>query len=897
MKSCPSFQSSQHSSCQMRVLSALVIIAAFLVSVSSAQASASYTTILPGTASEKQYLIDDHSVLREIGYDPLRPYVRVADGESMSFSYRFSPGRKTAAYLLISVGSRFVISVADDSGSNYHEVSDVNSCERVGSRVFVDLTPFLRDNDAVRVKFESLYKNEGWGAILSDVLYFHEPSTTIARISLTDGWTTSQGKYATGSEMTSARPVTLNKSFRCPTGWTRGRDIAFYLSEITGSVVSLSCNNHPLKLRRTPDLGYWANVASDSLNAAAENVLSISLLPSNGKVSLWAPVRIGMRLAACAAPAEKKSGANTWLPTHQRAPYTPDKMNYLAGNFMQSLYDSRYDLLTFVPDERMPIHFVHDTLRSLTSLVLEDQYTGIARLELVRKLYAGCKHAILPGGEMLFAFKHDRRPVDIRPLADSPALTLNHKLDNPRAVVAISVKLPSNKAAVQFLDTPTILSSGNTTFTRTWMFGGDRKVKVVAAFGPGDADMPPSFEFDLDGKGPIQIELGRLADKDMWFIPGSWGPEAAILQGGKTMMARDTALSINHPSEKYLFIRGGNSGNYTFCRAVMAMWDVNPDKITSTSIAGGRYGKLYSSIGLEYQNDHPGKVRLIVFPFDGFPETLKAPQILAENILKTGKFGLGIFDPVATSTSNGLGPEAMAAAAWMFHKHGTPEAAEAEAFALQCMRAYTTLDMAGTHTEQLYYLINACRFLAELGHPEYLPWVKTWADRILEMQQQDGTFAWLNFQFRCMAALLKADEITGDHRYRAAFDKALATISYRDNKLFWKGSVQQEEDFAGALPFALYGHLGLRELAQASLDARSGFIDDRGFQACSDLNPYMLGFSAAGLLKPLNHPLILGLKDFVQNVNGQFVATRFPSAYVVNPYHPMSLDVDFELPR
>ena len=881
-----------------QLLSTVLLMTALSISVHAARAADGYTTILPGTLGEKEYLIDDRSVLREIGYDPLRPFVRVADGERMSFSYRFAPGRSSVAYLLISVGSRFVISISDDSGSEYKQVSDVNTCERTGWRVFVDLTPFLHDTDAVRVKFESRYKNEGWGAILSDVLYFHEAASDIARISLNDGWKAAGRVYSPGTELSSPQPVTLTKTFRCPVGWPTNKDLALYLSDVTGAIDSLSCNNYPLKLRRTPDMGYWASIPCDILKAGAANLLSVNVRPVHGVASLWAPVRVGLRLPACAVPAEKRSGKSVCLPTHQSAPYTPDKMNYLASNFMQSLYDSRYDLLTFVPDERMPIHFVHDTLRSLAALEEEDRYTGVARLELARKLYAGCKRALLPGGEMLFAFKHDKRPVDIRPLGDTPALTLNHKLDNARAVAAISAIFSGREAPVTFSDTATATATfGNTTsFTRTWT-SGDRRIKARAAYAPGDADTPPCFDFDLDGKGPVRIEIGKLAEKDMWFVPGSWGPEAVLLQGGKTLMARDTPLQLTHPAEKYLLIRGGNSGNYTFCRAMMVMWDTAPDKVSSTSIAGGRYYKLYSSISLEYQNDRPGKVRLTIFPYDGFPESLNVPQILAENILRTGKFGMGVFDPVATSTSNGLGPEAMSAAAWMFRKHGAPEAAEAEAFALQCMKACTTLDLAGTHTEQLYYLINACRNLAELGHPEYLPWVKIWADRILEMQQPDGTFAWLNYQFRCMAALLKAYEITGDHRYRDAFDKALKTLEYRDNKLYWKGSAQQEEDFAGALPFALYGHLGLREMAQTALDTRAGFIDDRGFQACSDLNPYMLGFSATGLTKPLNPPLVLGLKEFVRTDAGKVSVVRRSTAYVVNPYHPMSSEVDFKLPR
>jgi hypothetical protein len=326
------------------------------------------------------------------------------------------------------------------------------------------------------------------------------------------------------------------------------------------------------------------------------------------------------------------------------------------------------------------------------------------------------------------------------------------------------------------------------------------------------------------------------------------------------------------------------------------MWDEAPALLTAHKTQGGRHGTLFSDITLEYANDRPGRVRLIVFPFDGYPEGLKTPRAIAENILRTGRLGTGVFDPVATATSNGLGPEAMAAAAWLFRKYHLPEAHEAEEFALSCMKSFTDLDSAGTHTQQLYYLLNGCRLLAELGHPEYLVWTRRWADRILEMQQADGSFPWLNFQLRCMAALLRAQEMTGDPKYRSAFDRALATVEYRSDGLYWKGAQQQDDDFAGALPFAIFGHLGERDLAQKALDSRIHFIDDRGFQACSDLNPYMLGFSAAGLKLTAHPDMVLGLSEFVDYDGRTVRRVSSPTAYVVNPYHPMSKEIDFALP-
>src|ERR1035438_1961956 len=64
--------------------------------------------IRPGTPEERAWLVEDHSALREIGYDPLCPFTRIADG-TMSYTYRFPAGRGHRAWLLVKVSSRFLI--------------------------------------------------------------------------------------------------------------------------------------------------------------------------------------------------------------------------------------------------------------------------------------------------------------------------------------------------------------------------------------------------------------------------------------------------------------------------------------------------------------------------------------------------------------------------------------------------------------------------------------------------------------------------------------------------------------------------------------------------------------------------------------------------------------------
>jgi hypothetical protein len=842
------------------------------------------TVIRPGTPDERAYLVEDHSALREIGYDPLCPFTRIADG-TMSYTYRFAAGRGHRAWLLVKVSSQFLILARGDADAEYRRVADMDEAEYVGTRVFLDLTPFLSASEAVLVRFEDKHKEDGWGALTSEILYYRDDAPGPTRLALNpngDPPAQRDGQVVVQASRLQAAGTAAPQNqwpVEAPASWA-GEELVVYVPQVAGGPPAIGIDGQALPIGRTWDGGYWAD-ASTAMRPRRQQVLSVT-----GDLGL--PVRVGLRLPACAVPVAKRVN-------HAFAPYQPERMDCLAGNYLQCLLDTRYDLLAFTAGERQPIHFVHDTLRSLAALAEEARHTPVARPELAQRLFRGCRQAILPGGERIFAFKHDERPIDIRPLPGSHDLTLMHKLDVARTVAAVGVSLPGAEEADAVTDTPPAAVAGGTAWHRAWRFGA-REVGVTAFYPPGDADRPPRFDWELDGRGPVRLHVRRLAETGMWFTPGSWGPEALVLPDGSEHWAYNETLGFEHPDLPYLLLRGGNTGEYTFCRALLVASDQAPDRITLTCKPGGRHGKLIDDLVLEYANERPAHLGLTVFPFTGYPAGLATPRAIAENLRRGGELGCGKVDPVETATSNGLGPGAMAAAAWLLRRYGLPDAEDAEALAVQTMRDTIDRDAAGLHSEQLYYLIDAPRLLAELGHREFLPQLGVWGRRILSMQAADGSYAWLDFQFRMMVALRKLFDETGDERYRAAFDRALATIEYRDDRLFWKGQPQTAGDFAGALPFAIYAHLGRREAAATVLRARAGYIDDRGFQACSDLNPYMLGFAFAGWRAPTTPPIRLGLSQFAIYGVGMTAVTNWPTAYVVNPWHPFAEAVTFKLP-
>lgn len=852
--------------------------------------------IRPNTDVERRYLVADHGALREVGYDPECRFTRVADGPDMFYTYRFAPGRGHAAYLLIAVGSQFRIDASVDGGSSYSPVCDFLSHELVGTRVFVDLTPYLRSSDTVLVRFRDRNPEDGWGALLAEIYYYDAGQGADVRRTLSGQWTARGKPCQFGAVFTGQAPVRFSTAASFP-ACARSGDRAIYLGGVTGEVTSVTIGKKRIPVSRTWNGAWWADASSVSGNGPAQMVVTVR--PVGSCCSIAGPVRAGLRLPACAM---SQPGVSAY---RQHGPYTPEKMNALGGNFLQCLLDDRYDLLAFQPGERMPIHFVHDTLRSLAALGDEERACGVARVELARRLYRGCKRAIMPGGENLIAMKHDMRPIDIRPLPGTPCLTLAHKLDEVRMVASVSLHVAEPGGAwrtpTEFEDSPVTPIGYGGRFERTWRTAG-RAVKVVATYPQGDADRPPTFDVALDGRGPLRVAVGSLERSNMWLTPGSWGPEAVVLPDGKVAWSAAASgpssqgFTLEHPAFRYLLVRGGNTGEYTFCRAVLLLWDGSPTRIVGRTVEGGRSGRLCTEIAVEYANDRPGSARVVVLPFDGFPEGLRTPRAIADHIAATGRYGVGVYDPVVATQASGPGADGFAAAAYLLRKYHTPEAVDAERVALAVMRSAVALDEAGTRTNQLYHLIHACEYMRLLGHPEYDCWARIWADRLVTMQTADGSWPWLNYQVRCMIALTRAWRMLGDQRYRAALDRALTTLEYRDNVLYWKGKREEYDDFAGAGTMGVFAANGKRNLAVQALQARKAYVDDRGFSACSDLNPYMLGFSARGLRLRSSPTMVLGLTDFAWYDGRTRKRLSLPTAYVVNPHHPIARRVRFLLP-
>ncbi|MBO4548250.1 MAG: hypothetical protein J5758_03455, partial [Abditibacteriota bacterium] len=638
----------------MRILLSVLLLWALAASLAGAY---SVKEITVNTPEESRYLFEDDSVCREIGSDPFTPFTRVGD-HHMHYTYRFDLKKGACAFLLLKVATQFNVEVSPDN-SAWQKVCDYEDCETLAGRTLVDLTPFAAESSTVFVRFTDKYPRDGWGALLSGFrLYTTGAIAPVSRVDI-DSWTAGGRALGPGECIEAAGPVEFTARVTLPAGLSREKT-ALYIPGTLGTPVSASVNGKEARIGTTWDRGKYITGA---FAFGRESLISLTLAPDKGRAGIGAPARAGLLYTACAAPARKLLDGVSADPLRAQAPYTYDKMNYLAGNYTGYIYDERYDLLGFNDD--LEIHYLHDTARNICALAEEERYTPVVRLELIERLYKGLKGGRVPTGteDVILSFKRDRRPVDIRPLEDSPLLTMVQKMDLARKLctVGVTAGAPMEKHE----DTPLKYRDGKWEFGRTWT-GGGRSVSVRNRYWLGDSDLPPSMTFAFDGRGSSVIDIGSLAETDYWFRPGSWGPETLTFPNG-LQKAAAPGLYIYKPDFDYLIVSGGNGMGMTDVPdqgaglSLVIMWDTPPERIWGAADKSGRKGAL-TDLHLEYPADCK-KAEVRVLPFMDYPNDQKAVIALADNVLKTGRFGMGFYNPYASTFGSGIGADGFAAAA------------------------------------------------------------------------------------------------------------------------------------------------------------------------------------------------------------------------------------------
>ncbi|HEY5139759.1 MAG TPA: hypothetical protein VIJ25_10655, partial [Methylococcales bacterium] len=98
---------------------------------------------------------------------------------------------------------------------------------------------------------------------------------------------------------------------------------------------------------------------------------------------------------------------------HLFKPYDLVKLNYLGANYCENLFDKRVGLTSYThlnfdinTWDAYNLQFPDDNARFIESLVFEDRYSPVVRLELVRRVAKGIMAARYPATKAYYNFKY-----------------------------------------------------------------------------------------------------------------------------------------------------------------------------------------------------------------------------------------------------------------------------------------------------------------------------------------------------------------------------------------------------------------------------------------------------------------------------------------------------------
>jgi hypothetical protein len=852
-------------------LSALCLASAFAF-------AAPQIDFLPGSSAESQYLMDNNSYLVQN-----KETARVADKE-MHWTYRLPLLQGHAEYAKIQIANQYLISISTDNRT-WKTIFDCQQLGQAPGALSIDLTDAASSSNTVYLRFQDRYPENGWGPYLTHFwLYDLGKAAKASPLSMdiSNGWKINGKLIDAGSIITDRyskdKTILISRNVLLPSDWNDAVALYFPGAEATSKIYWNS------KLIGIAPAGQEDVLPIPVTKIQRKGTLLIKLTRNPGaRIGLMWPIRLGL-LDIVSNPQPIRRFDNAILPLERRyAPYDLTKLNWLSGNYLQSILDRRNNLLPFTTDNNghpSSFHYVHDNARVLAALADEERYTPVVRLQLAERLFRGVTAARLPGSEPNYSMKLDPQPLDIHPETDGKYQVLYHQ-DVAEPVCLLSTSIFQNGKQLPLVMQKMIPHAADKPAIFKEVYPSLPNSFTDFSYGYGSPLTAPYTDIHLSPGLSAQIQVDGLAQKGQWFIPYTWGPDSLTLPNGVS----SGALLWKNPSFSWLIIRGDNTGDYTFSRALTVGWTGSPSEVQCV-----KEGKHIARVVITYKNAGTRSARVWVMPFDAVPPSLEYPRTMA-NLLKqnNGMVDTHGFDPVRTLYRDYTICAGFASAAYLFHKYHLPEYPMALKLAKESVDHYMTLQNAGVQSNELYFPIAACQYLVLAGQPQYQTALRFWADRVVDMQSEDGSWSWLNFQLRCMIALLRAYDTTGDKRYLSSFQRAERTVQVRGKSLFWKGAPTSiEETFAGALLLANLGHQGdMKDIPAIISIADEGSLGDYGSCRCSDLNEYALGFSAKGLHLPLKPKYILSLKDFVIYNSKKVKILHHPTAAVKNLEYPV----------
>lgn len=843
-------------------------------------------TLLPNTDSETPYLYSSNNQVAPFG----TAYYRVADYNG-SFIYQFTGEVGQTAFLSMDIAHEFQVEVSADRTTWTQELH-FKTNGRYREMRSIDLSPYFEQSGEVYVRFSDGNPSDGWGTSLYSTRYVTvtgAQNPTPAYTDVSDGWLSSAGGTVSAGQVISAAAgsqVTFSRYINLPESWV-GEEVSLSIPwarsesipvvKVDGREAASSVNN-----------GYNLTIPLSDGSAGKAVTVEITLTATDeGECGLYNRVRAGFTDMVTMPEAEWTLGDDT--RTMYRNYYKDGSddlvlLNSLAGNYMNNLFDGRYGVNCFDGMMRTrELFYVHDTSRSIIALADEERFSPIVRLDTITDLYEGVRQAMVPGSDYEMFYKLDSRPKQVFVSGQNPKyLQMAVNQDNIEVFADVFVAGTSGGNTVG-VDSTTVTDAQKETgdgMVRTYAYGSSGSAVLDVTWPGGTTDRPTTLSVTSQGTDSYSVIFNNFKSG---FAYGSavrpWS-YASTADGMVAISAMAGDTEIAPPDGQYLILHSGQNAQ---AEALVVTWDVAPDQIILHSNGGNQF----ESLELVYGAD--AAPTLTAIPFQGIDGDLSWPIQVAENLVSRGVYGARGYDPSYVCGDEGLGPGALAAAAYIFRKYDSPLADQAEELALNAMDAcYAASYERGVTPGRINDHVAGCGYLAAMGYEEYVDMADYWASFSLNEQRPDGSFG--AFDARLVLALQRAWDITGLSKYREAVDRYKQSIAYYPDRIEYNGqTLTGHVLFLGGTELSYLGYDGDTANLANVFDFAANCIDDTGVFSCSDINPYFLGWSLNGTMEKKyelteKKALVSRTQSVLYHADGSYEILDYPTAYINNPY-------------
>jgi len=491
---------------------------------------------------------------------------------------------------------------------------------------------------------------------------------------------------------------------------------------------------------------------------------------------------------------------------HAFHPYTAVEQEYLGANYCENLLDKRINITSYThqgfnsnKSDAWHLQFPDDASRIVESLVWEDRYSGVARIETVRRIVKGLLAAHIPGTQGYHFFRHRSGGKTYLIFDDSSGekegrLLLSTWGDSIEDDVSVGFETQSGGAWLgqedfSYTDKPKGgATPGIARSTRYWNaspFALERdfvRPDISVGFGGrywlSDEDMPTEFAYTSGDADRLAITIGKRG-RHIPLLGGPGVPGTIHLPDRATRLRSDVDgdVQIDAPAFNYIVLRKRAAWTCPgYSSALLIMWDGRPQSIEA--LAQNGYGQVRVVYG---RDSGQTKGRVWLLPVRWLNEDDMGYVFRnAESFLATGRLMQNGFP--SQQLVNAI-PTGLASGALMLTKYNDPFAPTARTEAANAVDVFLDPEHKGRRFIRLFFEVKAAAWMALLGKElgdadmarKYTAWVRLTMERMLSPESGYDGKAWSDgwTHFNCMKAAWLAYEATGDKSYRAAYERAM----------------------------------------------------------------------------------------------------------------------------